>query len=831
MSNIEHVVIVMMENHSFDEYFGTFPNVAGFSDASPAFAQPSGIGIQQPWRASTFTSVGSMPPVLFHDWPSFQLAVNKTITENAGVSTATGDNMGFLAAQFNKNMPSLMSYYAADDIPYHWMLASNFCLCDQYFQSVLGPTFPNRMYLVSGAILANETPTTPGTPAPPVIYTSAANAPVIYNNSVADGAVNPTAPSGSLNAPNKPSPIANVPQSYLQTLVEKRVSYSVYDDWNWTFGWEETPVPAMPVPGQSPPPPPPGQTFDFGDKRAQADLNVFGYYPAYNNPPHYNNVILGTLKDHRHYRAANYSDGAQRTSAAAAAGDLRPLFAQHVNPLDKIKDGRGVLKPITWIYPPYNYSEHPSAHNTNTQAADGAYYLSQIVDAVINSRFWDSTVLIVVYDESNSHFDHVVPTMASSDQETWVIDLSGEGAALDGVATPIGAGPRVPAIIISPWTYRQGVGVIHDKMDHTSLLRLVEDVAGQNVAGHAGPLFCPSFPQSSWRRSFFADLGTVIANLGTSATPASVIENDRQYPGGLPTAATVATWRTNAQARYAYASQHQNQGDPRAQELLPPDPPQPWPPQTQSCVATAANFSSQEVMAALASDGTATLNSRFLVIVSGFEPDEFIDINAGSPPGIPANPSPPTVNGNSLLMGSRVPVVVVVGGANLNELDFTCSSMDIDPGQLAQNAKQGVAQQISFYFDVIFKTPGSTFAFRSGTTRIIDVVVAFTVDVTVTTAASIELTEGTRTVVPANSCFMLAEQLWLAEQAVSAAQKADPDSELAKSLLTLEKKLGWLQRQYAEYCGPGSSGGPPGAGGTMGAVPLPSSGFNPAFDP
>ena len=123
---------------------------------------------------------------------------------------------------------------------------------------------------------------------------------------------------------------------------------------------------------------------------------MFGYYPANSN-----GVVLGTLDDPK-YRAANYSDGAQRTAAAIAAGDLRPLFAQDVNPLDKIKDGRGVLKPITWIYPPYNYSEHPSAHNTNTQAADGAYYLSQIVDAVINSDFWDSTVLKVVYDETRT---------------------------------------------------------------------------------------------------------------------------------------------------------------------------------------------------------------------------------------------------------------------------------------------------------------------------------------------------------------------------------------------------------------------------------------------
>jgi hypothetical protein len=45
-----------------------------------------------------------------------------------------------------------MGYYAADDIPYHWWLAENFALCDNYVCSVLGPTWPNRDYLLTGKI-------------------------------------------------------------------------------------------------------------------------------------------------------------------------------------------------------------------------------------------------------------------------------------------------------------------------------------------------------------------------------------------------------------------------------------------------------------------------------------------------------------------------------------------------------------------------------------------------------------------------------------------------------------------------------------------------------
>ena len=45
-----------------------------------------------------------------------------------------------------------MSYAAANDIPYFWTLAQNFLLCDTYFCSILGSTFPNRIMFMSGTI-------------------------------------------------------------------------------------------------------------------------------------------------------------------------------------------------------------------------------------------------------------------------------------------------------------------------------------------------------------------------------------------------------------------------------------------------------------------------------------------------------------------------------------------------------------------------------------------------------------------------------------------------------------------------------------------------------
>ncbi len=62
-----------------------------------------------------------------------------------------------LAADGPINGPFTMGYYERDDIPFHFALAENFTVCDGYHSSLLGPTWPNRMYLMTGWIDPNGT--------------------------------------------------------------------------------------------------------------------------------------------------------------------------------------------------------------------------------------------------------------------------------------------------------------------------------------------------------------------------------------------------------------------------------------------------------------------------------------------------------------------------------------------------------------------------------------------------------------------------------------------------------------------------------------------------
>jgi phospholipase C len=144
---IEHIVILMQENRSFDHYFGTMPGVRGFADPAamrlpggrPVFCQPDpshAQGYLLPFHLDTATSTAAIVPDTDHSWETQHQA---------------WDN-GRMDQWVTAKGPFCMGYYAQADIPFHWALARAFTLCDNYYCSVMGPTNPNRLYMWSGTI-------------------------------------------------------------------------------------------------------------------------------------------------------------------------------------------------------------------------------------------------------------------------------------------------------------------------------------------------------------------------------------------------------------------------------------------------------------------------------------------------------------------------------------------------------------------------------------------------------------------------------------------------------------------------------------------------------
>ncbi|HYQ65370.1 phosphocholine-specific phospholipase C [Actinophytocola sp.] len=140
--DVEHIVVLMQENRSFDHYFGALRGVRGFGDPRPV-SLPSGRSV---WHQSDGTrDVLPFRPAaddlglqfiqdLNHDWRGGQLALNG----------------GRYDQWIPAKTPTTMAYLTREDIPFHYALADAFTVCDAYHCSFIGSTDPNRYYLWTG---------------------------------------------------------------------------------------------------------------------------------------------------------------------------------------------------------------------------------------------------------------------------------------------------------------------------------------------------------------------------------------------------------------------------------------------------------------------------------------------------------------------------------------------------------------------------------------------------------------------------------------------------------------------------------------------------------
>ncbi len=154
IKDVKHVVILMQENRSFDHYFGTMAGVRGFDDphalkldnGKSVFYQPDAVhpnGYTLPFHLDTKGTSAQKIPSTSHAWAVQHSAWNGGKMDNWLPAHRKADGV---------RGPYCMSYYKREDIPFQFALAEAFTLCDAYHCSVMGPTWPNRMYLMTGMI-------------------------------------------------------------------------------------------------------------------------------------------------------------------------------------------------------------------------------------------------------------------------------------------------------------------------------------------------------------------------------------------------------------------------------------------------------------------------------------------------------------------------------------------------------------------------------------------------------------------------------------------------------------------------------------------------------
>ncbi|VWC19972.1 phosphocholine-specific phospholipase C [Burkholderia lata] len=421
IQDVQHIVVFMQENRSFDHYLGHLSGVRGYNDrfpvtlpnGKPVWFQPrqeDKTSVIAPFRYDTTNPgvnaqcIGGLP----HTWATTHGAIDNGRADQWAVQKS--------------NMT--MGYHVRDDIPFHYALADAFTVCDNYFCSIPGNTHPNRMYLMTGMVDPLGT----------------GGGPLLDNTDYID---------------NQFDKIQLPPFSwttYPERLEKAGISWQVYQQ---------------------------GTGFD----------NFTGNYGT-NMLACFNNFVN------------------------APAGSSLQTRGMSTRPITQLKADvqANALPQVSWLLPPAAYSEHPKF-----TPLYGAYYLSTILDALTsNPEVWSKTVLLIMYDENDGFFDHVVPpsapTLPGSGMSTVDVSLERHNVVTStqtGTYTadnlPYGLGPRVPMFVVSPWS--KGGFVCSQVFDHTSVLQFIEKRFGVMETNI-----------SPWRRAICGDLTSALDFSKSDAT-------------------------------------------------------------------------------------------------------------------------------------------------------------------------------------------------------------------------------------------------------------------------------------------------------------------------
>jgi phospholipase C len=364
LARVEHIVVVMLENRSFDHMLGYLAlDGQGLPDHGELPAEVNGLA---PGRSNTFEGKE------YTQAPLAEAVLAKRrvdLPHDAdSVRHAIEGNMGGFVGAFAKKVrsdkrtaallagdPGLlrvpMQYLTADHVPVYDHLARNFCVCDNWNCSMPGPTLPNRFFAVAG--------TTDG-----------------YNDN------------GKLLLHR-----FRKFESFFRHLKPEH-------DWRW-------------------------YSSDPAILRA-----VDGMYSFDNSGDHFAYVEERTeLQPRSFLRDVLGDDEAEPDLPAVSWVD--PNFAMKF------------MLPswAAWIWGdgPGSNDDHPPA-----PAMLGQRLVNQIYEALRRSRYAESTLLLIVYDEHGGFYDHEPP--------------------------PPERGPRVPALVVSPLVKR---GVCSERFEHASIAKTI----------------------------------------------------------------------------------------------------------------------------------------------------------------------------------------------------------------------------------------------------------------------------------------------------------------------------------------------------------------------
>ncbi|MGA7812651.1 phospholipase C [Caballeronia sp.] len=466
---IKHVVVIYNENVSFDHYFATYPNAAnpagepaftsaagtpainGLSGvlltANPNFANPAnGVAASNPFRLDRTQAATSDQN---HAYTAEQQAYDNGAADLFPKFTGKGSSGG--AGAFG-TAGQVMGYFDGNTVGAMWNYAQKFSMSDNAYTDTYGPSTPGALEVVSGQ---NNGVKIVKTSKPAFNLTTASGSYYINDGQGGITLINDADPANDLCS-SATDQILMTGKNIGDLLNTKNISWGGFMggfnlstvNGNGTTGCKRSTV--TPVVGQA--------TADYVPHH-----NWFQYFATTANPQHL------------------------RPSSAAVIGLSLEADGKTPEPANHQYDTDDFFASVkAGNYPSVSFIKAPAfqdGHAGYSDPLDEQAFTTKIVNFLQQQPDWNSTAVIVAWDDSDGWYDHAFANPTSSSFDAQADQLNGAGKCGAGAA-PLGVnggavngrcgpGTRIPFLVISPWAKVNYVD--HTPISQASVVRFIED--------------------------------------------------------------------------------------------------------------------------------------------------------------------------------------------------------------------------------------------------------------------------------------------------------------------------------------------------------------------
>jgi phospholipase C len=442
---IKHVVVLFDENVSFDHYFGTYPKAAN-TDGSPFRAQrgtPKVNGLTpkllnhnpNEYNPQRLSPDQALTCDQNHSYAPEQKADDNgamdAFVQNTSVDTCTGQPVLYGA-------PGLgMDYYDGNTVTGLWNYAQHYAMSDNNYGTNFGPSTPGAVNLISGndGGASAVDPTT----GQPVADSSIGS---LDKNGLGTmfGDMDPAYDDCSDTNHTASNPLGILTGQNIGDLLNTK-----HVTWGWFQGGFV----------------PTGKTSAGFSQCTAAHENIGGVpvtdYVAHHEPFQF----YASTANPKHLPPSSEAE-IGRTDQANHQYGLSAFYST-------LRYGN--MPAVSFLKPP----AYQNGHAANSDPTDEQRFITTTVNQIEKSKFWKSTAIVITYDDSDGWYDHQkAPTVNGSNDSALDTALcSSVHVKLGNRNDRCGYGPRLPLVVISPYTRTNYVS--HQLTDQSSVINFIED--------------------------------------------------------------------------------------------------------------------------------------------------------------------------------------------------------------------------------------------------------------------------------------------------------------------------------------------------------------------